>query len=418
MWFLVRLADTRIYCQINAHLGFKRMLHRNLRHFRVFLAVADVRSLTLAADCCGVSQPAVTQSLNKLERDSGGAFFDRTRQGFFLTERGRVFEIRLRRAMNRLDTALIDVSPRLVLTATTAQLQALMAMTEAQNFTLAARALGLAQPTVHRAVTQLEREAARPLFERTSFGMVPTRACQDLAQAARLAMAEIAQAEAELAEFDGREVGEIVIGSLPLSRSVVLPEALARFRSARPKQKVTVIDGIYDALLGRLRRGEIDVLIGAMRDPLPIDDVIQEPLFADTLTVLARPGHALVGQGAVPLDVLVQHPWVVPRPGTPSREQFDALFEGRGISMPDSLMECGSILLMRELLRRSDLLGCISTNQAQAEVEAGLLARLDVEVSWAARDIGLTTRAGWVPTGAQALLLDLIRTAAADLRAV
>lgn len=191
------------------------MLHRNLRHFRVFLSVADVRSLTLAADRCGVSQPAVTQSLNKLERDSGGAFFDRTRQGFFLTERGRVFEIRLRRAMNRLDTALIDVSPRLVLTATTAQLQALMAVTEAQNFTLAARALGLAQPTVHRAVTQLEREAARPLFERTSFGMVPTRACQDLAQAARLAMAEIAQAEAELAEFDGREVGEIVIGSLP-----------------------------------------------------------------------------------------------------------------------------------------------------------------------------------------------------------
>ncbi|WP_425071163.1 LysR family transcriptional regulator [Sagittula sp. S175] len=390
------------------------MLSRNLRHFRVFLAVADLQSPTLAAERCRVSQPAVTQSLTKLEREAGGALFDRTRQGFFLTERGRLLDGRLRRAMERLDVALGDVSPRLVLTASAPQLQALITMTEAQNFTLAARALGVAQPTVHRAITQLERDAVRALFERTSFGMVPVRACQDLAQAARLAFTEFDQAESELADFDGREVGRIVIGALPLSRSVVLPQALARFRLLRPKQRITVIDGTYDALLARLRRGEIDVLIGAMRDPLPIGDVVQETLFDDGLVVLARPGHVLCG-GPVDLDVLVQHPWAVPRPGTPSREQFDALFESRRLALPDSLVECGSILMMRELLRRSDLLGCISARQAEAEVAAGLLVPLDVRVDWPARAIGLTTRAGWLPTAAQAQFISQLRAAAADL---
>jgi DNA-binding transcriptional LysR family regulator len=120
----------------------------NLRHFRVFLAVAELRSPTLASERCRVSQPAVTQSLGKLERKVSGTLFKRTRQGFFLTERGNVFEARIRRAMERLDTALADVSPRLTVTATTSQLQALIAMTEAQNFTLAARALDLAQPSV------------------------------------------------------------------------------------------------------------------------------------------------------------------------------------------------------------------------------------------------------------------------------
>jgi LysR family transcriptional regulator of gallate degradation len=188
------------------------MISHNLRHFRVFLAVAELRSLTLASERCRVSQPAVTQSLGKLERETGQALFERTRQGFFLTGRGEVFEARIRRAMQRLDAAPAEVSPRLTVTVTTPQLQALIAMTEAQNFTLAARMLGLAQPTVHRAITRVEQEAARPLFERTSFGMVATRPCRALAQAARLAFSEFEQAEADLAEFDGREVGRIVVG--------------------------------------------------------------------------------------------------------------------------------------------------------------------------------------------------------------
>lgn len=388
---------------------------RNLRHFRLFLAVAETGSLTQAAERCRVSQPAVTQALGKLEREAGGALFERTRGGVFLTDRGRLYEARLRRAIARLDTALADVSPRLTLTATAAQLQMLIAMAEAQNFSLAARGLGLAQPTVHRAVTQLEKAAGRALFERTSFGAVPVRACRRLARAARLAFSECAQAEAELAEFDGRDIGGIVVGALPLSRSVVLPEALARFRALRPRLRVTVMDGTYTDLLVGLRRGDVDIMLGALRDPAPVADVTQEPLFNDRLTVIARPGHPLAERARVDDTALAQAAWAVPRPGTPSRDQFDALFAARGLAMPESILECGSILLMRELLARSDMLGCISEKQAQAEIGRGLLVALDLDVDWPERAIGLTYRADWLPTPAQGLLLDLVREAARAL---
>jgi len=374
--------------------------------------VAELRTPTAAADRCLVSQPAVTQALSKLEREAGGSLFDRTRQGFFLTERGKVLHARLKRAMDRLDQGLGEVAPRLIRTATTAQLQALIAVVETQNVTLAARALGRAQPTVHRAITQFEQEAARSLFERSSFGMVATRVCRDLAQAARLAFSEFDQVEADLADFDGREVGRIVVGALPLSRSVVLPEAVASFRAARPKSKVTIIDGPYTEMLSSLRRGEIDFVIGAMRDPLPIEDVVQEPLFVDHLCVLARPDHELAKQYDVPLAELVQHPWAVPRPGTPSREQFDAMFEAMGMALPESIVECGSILLMRELLLKSDLLGCISGQQAKAELRNGLLVRLHTRIDWPGRKIGLTYRRDWMPTSAQSRLLDEVRKAA------
>ncbi|MDG3041806.1 LysR family transcriptional regulator [Roseicyclus marinus] len=391
------------------------MKSRNLRHFRVFLAVADLGTPTAAAARCRVSQPAVTQALSRLEAQAGGPLFDRTRRGFFLTSRGSVLAPRLRRGLDRLDAALAQVAPRLILTATMPQLQALIAMVEAQNFTLAARTLGLAQPTVHRAITQIEREAGRPLFDRSAFGVVATRPCRDLAQAARLAFAEFGQAEAELADHDGREVGQIVIGALPLARSVVLPEAIVAFRARRPKTGVTVLDGLYDEMLTGLRRGEIDLIVGALREPQPIDDVVQEALFEDHLTILARPGHPLCGLGQITPDVLAAQGWAVPRRGTPARAQFEDLFTARGLPVPDSIVECGSILLMRELLCQSDLLGCISEQQAAAERRNGLLVTMHTGIDWPGRRIGMTYRRDWVPTPAQTLLMQELRCAASGV---
>lgn len=391
------------------------MKSRNLRHFRVFLAVAELRSPTRAAVACNVSQPAITQCLGKLDQDAGGALFQRTRGGFFLSDRGEVLRARLVRAMGRLDLALDEVSPRMRVIATAPQLRALIAVDEAQNIALAARNIGLSQPTVQRAIRQLEQEAARSLFERTPHGTVATHPCRALAQAARLAFSEFGQLEADLAEFDGREVGAVVVGTLPLARSALLPEALARFRQVRARQRVSVLDGPYDDMLRGVRRGAIDFMIGALRDPLPIGDVVQEPLFDDSLCFVVRPGHPLLAGSVQPVNILMQRQWVVPREGTPSRAQFDTYFEAHGGRVPNSIVECGSILLMRELLGRTDMIGCISTQQAQAEIANGLLVRLSGVRDWVTRPIGLTYRKGWVPTKAQDLLLRFVRSVAQDI---
>lgn len=385
------------------------MIGSNLRHLRVFLAVAGTGSVTRAAEMSFVSQPAVTQATSKLEAAAGTALFHRTPQGFFPTPAGKILEQRTARAMALLDAALAEVAPRLKLTATRPQLQALVASVEAQNFSLAARRLGVSQPTVHRAITQLEREAGRILFQRSLHGIVPVKACVTLARHARLAFAELDQAVAELGELAGREVGEIVIGAMPLSRSHVLPKALAAFRQDRPRIAVRILDGPYDELLAGLRRGEIDFLIGALRDPLPINDVVQEPLFDDTLALLAGPGHPLLDRPAPSPADLAEWPWLVARRGTPTRQQFDLLFTNAGVTPPASLIETGSVILMREMVQDSRHLACISRLQAEREIERGLVRMLPVDMAGSARPIGLTMREGWAPTPAQAALLAEIR---------
>jgi DNA-binding transcriptional LysR family regulator len=386
------------------------MIGANLRHLRVFMAVAECGSVTRAAEQCHVSQPAVTQAIAKLEAVAGLALFARTPQGLFPTEAGRVLMRRVARAMGLLDAALCEIAVRLPRTATRAQLAALIAVTETQNFSLAARRLGIAQPTAHRAVTQLEREAARPLFQRSAQGVVASRACKALARSARLAFVELDQAEAELGEMAGREVGEIVIGAMPLSRSHVLPRALGAFRRQRPNLAVRVLEGSYDELLGGLRRGEIDLLIGALRFPAPIGDVTQEQLFDDKLAILAAGGHPLLG-GPVTVAALARWPWLVARQGTPTRAQFDAMFAEAGLAAPQSVIETGSAILMREMVQDGKHLACISHAQAEGEIARNIVQVLDFAVPGPARPIGVTTRQDWQPTPAQVLLLAEIRVA-------
>ena len=266
------------------------MLMANLRHPRGFLAIAEGRSLTLA--------------LAKLEAAAGTELFHCAPRGFFANQAGEVPRRRAARAFARLDAALADISPRLVLTATRTQLSVLIVVSEARKFALAAARFGVSQPATHRAVAKLERGASGPLFQRSPVGVAPTRPCVALAQAARLAFTELDQAVAELAECQGREVGAIVVGAMPLARPHVLPRAPAMFRESRPRLCVQIVEGSYVDLLSRVRRGEIDVIIGALRDPAPVGDVIREHLFNDTLALLAAKDDSLVGRDSVSLEEL------------------------------------------------------------------------------------------------------------------
>lgn len=358
-----------------------------------------------------MSQPAVTQAIRKLESVAEMPLFLRTQQGLFATEAGNVLAARVRRALALLDPALNELAPRIRSTATTAQLTSLIAVVETENFTLAARRLQLAQPTVHRAVTDLEQEAGRQLFERTAHGMVATRAAEAVARAAQLAFAELEQGEADLADLLGREVGRIVIGAMPLSRSYILPRAIAEFRKRWPTLPIKALEGPYDDLMAGLRRGEMDFLVGALRQPAPIGDIVQEELFEDELVVVCGKHHPMLQNSNLQLDALTEFPWVVAPKGTPTRQQFDRIFDGKKTPAPKSLVETGSMILMRELLRVSDHLGFISRLQIETDLKLDAVLRLPIRIKDTARPIGLTMREGWYPTRAQREFLDDLRKA-------
>jgi len=78
------------------------MESRQLRHF---LAIADHGSVTRAAEWLGMAQPALSQSLTRMERDMGIKLFARSRRGAVLTPAGQAIVEDVRHALANIDRA-------------------------------------------------------------------------------------------------------------------------------------------------------------------------------------------------------------------------------------------------------------------------------------------------------------------------
>lgn len=385
----------------------------NLRHLRALDSVVTLGSLNRAAEAAGLSQPALTQGLSKLERQIGVRLFERHPGGVVPTAEGMVMTERVRRAFACLSlkgrrqgrSGLRGFSrPEQLMTAT--QLQAFLHFSEAQGFAGAAAQSGMSQPGIHRAVRELEQISGQVLAERRGRGMALTTAGQGMARAMRLAVAEIAAGIAE-ARGESHSSGRITIGAMPLSRALVVPQALAAFIRVSPGTVIDVVEGSWRELIEPLLDGIIDVMIGALRDDPP-PGVEQTPLFTDTAAVFGRKGHPLAGRRVSPAELRSQS-WVIGSQGTPLRHHWEALFNG---DLPAVPVECGSVMVIRGLVMDSDLLTLLSPDQIAVELEAGMLERIDCDLPLGVRVIGLTTRANWLPTGAQRQLIEMLHEAA------
>ena len=389
----------------------------NLRHLVLFDEVVRRGSVSAAARAAHLSQPAVTQAVAQVEAALGARLMQRSYAGLALTGAGRAAAQRIERALQMLREALAAVRPRasggheseVLRGITSTQLQALMAVAEAGAFARAARRVGRARAAVHRAARQLEKSLGTELFEVTSHGVRPTREAEKLALRTRLAFAEIAQAQAEVAAAQGTGSGATVIGAMPLARSVLVARAVLEFANLRPEHGLTILDGPYESMLGALRRGSADVLVGALRDPIPYEDIVQEHLFEDPLAIVVGAQHPLAGGGAPTLAALAPFPWIAPRRGSPLRRHFDALLARLGGGPAVAPIECNSLIAARSMLLASERVMLLSEHQIQHELITRQLVALPHPLGAVTRAIGLTVRRDWQPTAVQAQLVEGLR---------
>jgi len=380
----------------------------NLRHLAAVAAVVGRGSVSAAAGAVHLTQPAVTQAIARVEALLGLQLFERRTDGMTPLPPAIALAARVERALDLIGSRRVTI----------AQLRAFLAVADAGSYAAAAARTGLSQPTLHRAIADLALILRRTLVERRGRGIALTETGRRTGRAFRLARAEL---EAGISEAFGRAhrgPGRIVIGAMPLSRARVLPRALARFTAVHPEVDLVIVEGSHGELAEPLRDGSLDLMIGALRDPPPGPDLVQRPLFGDSVIALARTGHPLAGHGphGTPpsLSDLARYPWILPTGGAPLRTGFEAMFRKAGLAPPPVPIECGSVMMVREILMQTDFLTLLSPDQVTVEREAGWLVSLGEPPGHFARTIGMTTRAQWRPAPAQAAFIAELEKAAAE----
>lgn len=390
----------------------------NLRHLRALQHVGRLRSVNQAGQVMNLSQPAVTQAIARLERGLGVDLFQRHPTGMYPTRAGEILLAHVDALFGELDTGLAQVTRAgrdplpadIVLKAT--QLDALVALTRASTPEGASDALGITPVALNRSLHRLEERLNTTLVLRDGRQLRLSQGGQALARAGRLALRALELAREEMDEAEGHMRGRLAVGALPLARTYVVPRAMITLGQRHPEARMQLVEGSYETLLAALRDGDIDILVGTLRQPAPTPDVTEVPLFRDRLCVVGRTGHPLAGRDPGLADFL-RYPWIAPRMGSPARREFDAVF-GAPAQQPPQVFEVASHIAVRAILRESDTLALISRRQIRYEERDGQLSVLSQTLAPRARVIGYTTRSRWHPTRLQRAFLDALDAAQAE----
>ncbi|MBA3069706.1 MAG: LysR family transcriptional regulator [Hyphomonas sp.] len=401
-------------------------MHVNIRHFAAISAVARERSVQRAAECVHLAQPTISQAILKIEQTLAVQLFHRTGSGMLPTNACLEFAERIDRGMAFLARADAAIAGRrlpdqsashdapISNRATYSQLQALMAVVKFSSYTAAAASIGVKIPTLHKAVKELEETAQVELLKRRGRSVEPTELARTISQHAGVALAEFSYAHEELSELSGDRINQLAIGSLPLGRSFLIPRAIDVMLAREPSVRISLDNASYVEQLAALRNGDLDMIFGALRYPCPSNDVLQEALFTDSLSILARTGHPALCRAELDLEFLAGFPWIVPPKSIPTRVHFENFFLGKIGRVPSSIIECSSPVAVREMLLGADRLSFMSKRQLSREIAEGRLMAVVEDIAGTEREIGLTTRKDWKPTRVRAAFIDILREVARE----
>lgn len=382
----------------------------NLRHVQALVAAARLGSVSAAAGALGISQPAVTQAIARLEALTGTRLLERSRSGarptdggILLAARGEAAAAALAAAFRPFRQGGAGGRAGADRDLTMAQLQALIALDESGSYVAGAAATGLSEASLHRAVSELERRAGISLTQRQGRGVAITEAGRRLARACRIAAAELSAGLDELAVLGGRDQGVIRVGAERSVLEALVSRAVGAFLKEHPPVIFELIEA-GTAEVEALRSGRLDMLVGP-EDAVSPNAYEIERLTSDELVVAGRRDHPLAAVAAPGLARLAACSWALPPPDGILRQRWDRLFLDGGLFPPPVSVTCAAPAALARLAAASDLLTLLPARALGTDLVA-------IGPAVAGLALSVFTRSGWYPTPAQAAFLEELRAAA------
>ncbi|MGB0370297.1 MAG: LysR family transcriptional regulator [Opitutales bacterium] len=140
-----------------------------------------------------------------------------------------------------------------------ARLKYFMVTAEELSFSKAARRLGIGQPSLSRAIKELEREVGAQLFTRNTNRVTLTDIGELILPKVDEALLLIEETFRDIQEFAVGKDGRLNIGYLPILLNAFLSDALETFRQTTPGIAVYPAEMSPTQQKAALRAGELDI---------------------------------------------------------------------------------------------------------------------------------------------------------------
>jgi len=251
-----------------------------------------------------------------------------------------------------------------------------LAVAEQGNFTRAAEALHVSQPTLSQQIKQLEENLGTPLFDRSGRTVRLTDAGMAWMRYARLALQDLEAGTRAIHDVATLERGNLRLAMTPTFTAYLVGPVIDAFYRQYPGVSVSIHEMTQDRIEALLAEDRLDV--GIAFSQAQSVDIVAEELFTESLNMMVGAQHPLVQQREpLSAQVFEQQPLVLLSEDFATRQFIDDYCRRQGIR-PRVAMEANAIGAIIEIVRRGQLATLLPAAVAQENLQLHPVRLTDV----------------------------------------
>ena len=270
-------------------------------------------------------------------------------------------------------------------------LNVLMTVARCGSMGKAAAQLSVSQPAVSKAVADLEYALGVRLLDRTQRGAEPTVYGRALLDGGLNAFDELKQAVKQIEFLADPTVGEVRVGSTVIVASSFIATTVDRLSRQYPRVTVHLLAAEAAMIYRALEEREVEVVIAGIFDSTAKDNLNAEVLYDDPFVVAAGARNPWCRRRRVKLADLMNEPWTLPPPDSPSGSIVVEMFRASGLDLPRATLVTSSIPARNALLASGRFLTVLPASVLKLAGADQEIKALPVDIPKAGRPVGILT---------------------------
>jgi len=277
-----------------------------------------------------------------------------------------------------------------------------------RNFSRGAQANGVSQSAASQSIQQLEAELDLPLVDRSRRPLEPTEEGRRFYEACRALLQGFEKARAELAASRQRVEGTVRVAAIYSVGLHDMSRHMQPFMATYPQARVLLECLHPHKVVEAVLNDEADV--GILSYPTATRALSVIPLRAESMIVVANPGHRLARRRSLPVGELNGEKFVAFSQDLPIRKAIDRTLKQQNVRV-EVVMEFDNVETIKQAISINAGVSILPQPAVLNEIGMRTLVRLPASLAGLVRPVGIIHRRGRRLPPAVARFIELLQKA-------